>query len=395
MLTLVILVQYNEDTDPRKLNLGVGAYRTDEGKPWVLDSVVEAEKIVREQPAYNHEYAGIEGVPALLPPAASLIFGADCSLITEGRIMSCQSISGSGAIRLGFETVKMFAGNQCPGVLIPNPTWGNHTHMATSMGFNTFTYRYWSEEKKWFDVVACLEDLAAAPNGCIALLHCCAHNPTGADPSEEAWKEIITLCVQKGHMMLFDTAYQGFATGDVEADVFPIRMAVNLGHQVMVSQSFAKNLGLYGERTGCLHVTTSSKASCAALLSQVKRIARASYSSPPVYGAKVAATVLTTPALRTQWEADLRTMVNRMNAVREALVASLERVGAPGTWTHITRQRGMFSYTGLTAQQSEAMSADHHIYMTSNGRISLAGMKLRDADYVAEAIKAVMLKYPA
>jgi aspartate aminotransferase, cytoplasmic len=254
-------------------------------------------------------------------------------------------------------------------------------------------YRYFDPKTKGLDFAGLMEDLKNATPGSIVLLHTCAHNPTGVDPTLDQWKQIAEVCKANALYPFFDTAYQGFVSGDLNKDGEGLRYFVEQGFEMVIAQSFAKVMGLYGERTGAMHFVCGSADVAKRVLSQVKIIVRCQYSSPPKHGARIAAMILNTPALRQQWLNELVGVTNRMNEMRRLLRAEVEKLGTKGTWNHITDQIGMFSFTGLTLKQSEAMVSKHHIYMTKNGRISVAGLTKANCAYVAKAIKDVVDNY--
>lgn len=239
-----------------------------------------------------------------------------------------------------------------------------------------------------------LSGLQTAPNGSIILLHVCAHNPTGVDPTQAQWKEIAQVMREKGHFPFFDCAYQGFASGDLNKDAWAVRYFVSQGFELVVAQSFAKNFGLYGERAGCFHIVTSPSADATATIariaSQLAILQRSEISNPPAYGARIASLILNDSALFAEWEANLREMSGRIISMRTALRSKLEALGTPGTWNHITDQIGMFSFTGLTEAQVLKIRADSHVYMTKNGRISMAGLNTKNVDYFARAVDKVV-----
>jgi aspartate aminotransferase, cytoplasmic len=247
-------------------------------------------------------------------------------------------------------------------------------------------YRYWDQSGRKLDIDGMLEDIRNAPNNSIILLHACAHNPTGVDPSQDEWKRIASVIREKNHLPFFDSAYQGFASGDLERDAWAVRYFIDQGFELFVAQSFAKNFGLYNERVGTLSVVTKSKDVAKALLSQLKLVARPSYSNPPAHGARIVSTVLNDKGLTSEWHDELRGMSGRIQKMRDALRGELERLGTPGTWRHITDQIGMFSYTGLTKEQCKYLTEKHHIYLLTNGRISMAGINSNNVKYVAKAI---------
>eukprot|EP00455_Lapot_gusevi_P057915 TRINITY_DN9_c0_g2_i5.p1 TRINITY_DN9_c0_g2~~TRINITY_DN9_c0_g2_i5.p1 ORF type:complete len:464 (+),score=183.48 TRINITY_DN9_c0_g2_i5:177-1394(+) len=375
---------YLKDTDPRKVDLGIGAYRTDEGKPYVLNVVRKVEKQVVNNPSLNKEYSAIEGEAPFRKASALLMFGADSPAIKENRVATVQCLSGTGSLRVGAEFIAKFL-PKSP-VLVSKPTWGNHNAIFGRAGVKVMAYRYWCEKKRGLDLNGMLEDLRNAPNKSIILLHVCAHNPTGVDPTAEQWKAIAQVMKEKEHFPFFDSAYQGFATGDLAGDALSVRMFIKMGFEMVVCQSFAKNLGLYSERIGALHVVVSDPKMVTPVLSQLAVVIRPMYSNPPRHGAHIVSAILSDPKLFAEWDAELKGMSLRIQAMRAALRSELERLRTPGDWSHITSQIGMFSYTGLTPAQCEKMIKKHHIYLIPNGRISMAGINTKNVKYVAAAI---------
>jgi len=240
------------------------------------------------------------------------------------------------------------------------------------------------------DLKGMLEDLNNAPNGSIILLHMCAHNPTGVDPTPEQWHQIYNVVKAKGHIAFFDAAYQGFASGDLDKDAYSVRYFVDQGYDVICTQSYAKNFGLYGERVGAVNIVCSSAKQATAVFSQMQLIVRANYSSPPLHGARIVAMALSDPKLYDLWVRDLKFMANRIIEMRQVLFNELQKLKTPGKWNHILDQIGMFSFTGLNANQCDVLTSKYHIYLTKNGRISMAGLNTNDVEYVAKAIDDVV-----
>jgi aspartate aminotransferase len=385
---------YRADQDPNKVDLGIGAYRDDNAKPWVLPVVKKADEILRNDPELNHEYAPIAGITPFTSKAAELILGgANSPALKEKRATSIQTISGTGAVHLGaLFLAKFFPGTKK--VYLSNPTWANHNQIFTNVGLPIATYPYFSKETKGLDFEGLKSTLLGAPERSIVVLHACAHNPTGVDPTFDQWKEIAQVVREKKHFPFFDCAYQGFASGDLTQDNAAVRHFVEQGFELVVAQSFAKNFGLYGERAGCFHVVTGpapdAESTIARIASQLAILQRSEISNPPLYGARIASTVLNDAALFAEWEDNLRTMSGRIIDMRKALRAKLEELGTPGTWNHITDQIGMFSFTGLTEPQVLKIREQAHVYMTKNGRISMAGLNTRNVDHVAKAIDKVV-----
>jgi aspartate aminotransferase len=279
-------------------------------------------------------------------------------------------------------------------VYLSNPTWANHHQLFGNVGLGIENYPYWDPSTRGLDIKGLLKTLEEAPEHSIVLLHACAHNPTGVDPTQEQWKQIAEVVKKRKHFPFFDTAYQGFASGDLAKDGWAIRYFVDQGFELVVAQSYAKNFGLYGQRAGCFHYVAApgadAKDTTTRVASQLAILQRSEISNPPIYGAKIASTALNDPKLFSEWEANLKTMSGRIIDMRKALRSKLEALGTPGKWNHITDQIGMFSFTGLTEAQVAKMRSDGHVYMTKNGRISMAGLNTNNVDYVAEQIdKAV------
>lgn len=287
---------------------------------------------------------------------------------------------------------KFYQGNRT--VYLSNPTWANHNQIFGNVGLPIQQYPYFHKESKGLDFEGMKATLQSAPDGSVFLLHACAHNPTGVDPTKEQWAEVAAIMKEKNHFPFFDTAYQGFASGDLENDAWAIRYFAEQGFEFVVAQSFAKNFGLYGERAGCFHAVTAPSENATETItriaSQLAILQRSEISNPPLYGARIVSTVLNDADLYAEWKENLKTMAGRIIRMRTALRSTLEELETPGTWNHITDQIGMFSFTGLSEQQVLKIREDSHIYMTKNGRISMAGLNNNNVKYVAEAIDKVI-----
>ncbi|PBL01057.1 glutamic oxaloacetic transaminase AAT1 [Armillaria gallica] len=378
---------FKADKDSRKINLGVGAYRDGTGKPYVLTSVKKAEDLI----ATNHpdkEYLPITGLPEFTKNAAKLAYGADSVPLNQGAIAVTQSISGTGALRIG----GAFLARHYPHskvIYLPTPSWGNHTPIFRDSGLEVRNYRYFDKGTVGLDFEGLKADLKAAPEQSIVLLHACAHNPTGIDPTPEQWKEISDIVQEKKLFPFFDMAYQGFASGSTSRDAFAVRHFVSQGHQVALAQSFAKNMGLYGERVGAFSLTTADPAEKARVDSQLKIVIRPMYSNPPMHGALIANGILSDPALYSEWEAEVKGMADRIISMRERLYNMLSKdLKTPGEWGHIKSQIGIF--TGLTQPQTKALAEKAHVYMTADGRISMAGLNAGNIEYFAESVDAAV-----
>ncbi|TPX09028.1 uncharacterized protein E0L32_001711 [Thyridium curvatum] len=384
---------YKADQSKDKIDLGIGAYRDNNAKPWVLPVVRKADDIIHNDPNLDHEYLPIAGLASFTSKAREIFLGAASPALKDERVTSVQTISGTGAVHLGaLFLAKFYKGNRT--IYFSNPTWANHKQIFDNVALPTATYPYFDKKTKGLDFEGMKKALQDAPERSIILLHACAHNPTGVDPTEAQWREIASIMRQKSHFPFFDSAYQGFASGDLERDAGAVRHFVEQGFELLVAQSFAKNFGLYGERAGCLHFVTapgpSAKEDTARIASQLAILQRSEISNPPIYGARIVSTVLNDDKLFAEWRDNLREMSGRIKDMRQALRSKLEALGTPGTWNHITDQIGMFSFTGLSEQQVLKLRDEFHVYMTKNGRISMAGLNTSNVDYFAKAVDKVV-----
>jgi len=376
---------FKADKDPRKINLGVGAYRDGDGKPYVLNSVKKSEDIVRAGNP-DKEYLPISGLLEFTKNATKLAYGVDSAPLKANAIATTQSLSGTGALRIGGSFLARFHPHSKV-IYLPVPSWGNHTPIFRDSGLEVRGYRYFDKKTVGLDFEGLKEDLQNAPEQAIVLLHACAHNPTGVDPTPAQWKEISDIVKERKLFPFFDMAYQGFATGSTDRDAHAVRLFVSEGHQIALAQSFAKNMGLYGERAGAFSLTTADSEEKARVESQLKIIIRPMYSNPPLHGARIANTILSSPELYKEWEAEVKEMAERIISMRERLYNELRGTHkTPGEWGHIKSQIGMFSFTGLTPPQTKALAERAHIYMTADGRISMAGLNGKNIDYFAESV---------
>jgi aspartate aminotransferase len=334
---------FKADTSPDKLNLGVGAYRTEELQPYVLNVVRKAEERMLAANE-NKEYLPIEGLAQFRKATVELLFGNDSPAVREGRVATLQALSGTGSLAVGAQFIAQFM----PGatVYISDPTWPNHKNIFTLAGVPWKTYRYFDPSTVGLDFEGMLEDIKAAPSGSVILLHACAHNPTGIDPTKEQWTAIADAIESSNHIAFFDVAYQGFASGSLDKDAYAPRYFESRGMELLVAQSYSKNLGLYGERVGALNVVTSNKDASTKVLSQLKRLARAIWSNPPAHGARIVAEVVGNSQLFDEWRGEMENMSGRIIAVRQVLRDHLERLNSSKDWKFITDQIGMFTYTG-------------------------------------------------
>lgn len=382
---LGITEAFKADSFDQKINLGVGAYRDDKGKPYVLPSVLKAEdKVISSR--MNKEYAGITGVPEFTSAAAKLAYGKNSDALD--RIAITQSISGTGALRIGGAFLaRFYPGDKT--IYIPTPSWANHGAVFKDSGLKVEKYRYYNKDTIGLDFDGMVADIKAAPKGSVFLLHACAHNPTGVDPTPEQWKAIEVAIKEGGHYPFFDMAYQGFASGDINQDAFALRYFVEKGHNPCLAQSFAKNMGLYGERAGAFSIVCESAEEKKRVDSQVKILVRPLYSNPPIHGARIAAEILNSPKLYDEWLVEVKAMADRIIKMRALLKENLEKLGSKHDWSHITSQIGMFAFTGLTPEEMDKLAKEHSVYATRDGRISVAGITSGNVRRLAEAIYAV------
>ncbi|XP_050307164.1 aspartate aminotransferase, cytoplasmic [Anthonomus grandis grandis] len=386
--------QFGEDDFPQKVNLGVGAYRTEEGKPWVLPVVRTAEKALANDDSLNKEYFPVLGMDLFASSATKMLLGEDSPALAENRAFGVQTLSGTGSLRVAAEFLARQVGSTV--FYQSKPTWENHRLVFLNAGFKEGReYRYWDANKRGLDIEGFLEDLRNAPEGAVIILHAVAHNPTGCDPTQEQWQQIAKVIKEKKLFPLFDSAYQGFASGDLDKDAWAIRYFVSQGFELVCTQSFAKNFGLYNERIGNLAVVTNNTACIPAVKSQLTLIIRGMYSNPPSHGARIVSYVLNNKELYEQWRDHIRVMSSRIIEMRKRLREELEKLNTPGDWSHITQQIGMFSYTGLNQEQSMHMVKQHHVYMLKSGRISMCGITPNNVGYVAKSICETLTTLPS
>ncbi|XP_062375624.1 aspartate aminotransferase, cytoplasmic [Sardina pilchardus] len=387
---------FRDDKDPRKVNLGVGAYRTDDSQPWVLPVVKKVEKMIVEDSSLNHEYLPILGLPEFRSNASKIALGDDSPAIKEKRVGAVQCLGGTGALKIGAEFLRRWyngTDNTKTPVYVSAPTWENHNAVFGQAGFaDVRPYHYWDAEKRGLNLSGFLGDLEAAPEHSIFVLHACAHNPTGTDPTQDQWKQIAEIMMRRNLFVFFDSAYQGFASGCLDKDAWAVRYFVSQGFEMFCAQSFSKNFGLYNERVGNLTIVSKDEDNLTRVLSQMEKIVRVTWSNPPTQGARIVATTLCSPELFQMWKDNVKTMADRVLLMRAQLKEKLLALGTPGTWEHITEQIGMFSFTGLNPKQVEYMIKEKHIYLMASGRINMCGLTTKNIDYVAESIHDAVTK---
>ena len=378
---------YVADQNPNKVNLGVGVYTDDNGKVPVLQCVRTAEKKLGEN-ATPRNYLPIDGIAAYDRAVQETLFGKDTPAVKDGRIVTVQTLGGTGGLKVGGDFLKRVN----PGVdlYISDPSWENHRAIFEYAGYTVKTYPYYDAATNGLKFDAMLACFEALPARTVVLLHACCHNPTGVDLTPAQWEKVIDVVKRRDLVPFLDIAYQGFADG-LEEDSATIRRFTAECKAVFVSSSFSKSLSLYGERVGALSIVTSSKEEASRTLSQLKRVIRTNYSSPPTSGGQVVATVLTTPELRQQWDQELGQMRERIKAMRKLLVEKIRALRSDFDFNFIIEQRGMFSYSGLTKEQVKRLREEYSIYAIDSGRICVAALNTKNIDYVAQAIAKVLV----
>ena len=377
--------QFNADPNPAKVNLGVGVYYDDNGKLPLLACVAAAEAQMQAAPK-PRGYLPIDGIAAYDAAVQGLVFGADSEVLKAKRVATVQALGGTGGLKIGADFLKRL--NPGAKVLISDPSWENHRALFTNAGFPVETYPYYDAANRGIDFSGMLGALNAAPAGTVVVLHACCHNPTGYDLTPAQWAQVVEAVKARQLVAFLDMAYQGFGEGIAE-DGAVIQQFLSAGLDFFVSTSFSKSFSLYGERVGALSVVCASAEEATKVLSQLKIVIRTNYSNPPTHGAQVVATVLSTPALRAQWEEELAGMRVRIKQMREALVAELKAAGITDDLSYVTRQKGMFSYSGLSAEQMQRLRSEFGVYGVDSGRICVAALNSKNLKPVAAAIAAV------
>ncbi|MQT42115.1 MULTISPECIES: amino acid aminotransferase [unclassified Pseudomonas] len=377
---------FNADTRTDKVNLGVGVYCNEEGRIPLLRAVIEAETIRAAEHA-SRGYLPIDGIQAYDQAVQKLLFGADSALLAAGRVITTQSVGGTGALKIGADFLKQLQPDAV--VAISDPSWENHRALFEAAGFPVQNYRYYDAVSHDVNRAGMLEDLNALPTGSIVVLHACCHNPTGVDLTPADWQNVLEVVKAKGLIPFLDMAYQGFGDGIAE-DAAAVRLFADSGLSFFVSSSFSKSFSIYGERVGALSIVTQSKDESARVLSQVKRVIRTNYSNPPTHGASIVAAVLNSPDLRAKWEAELAEMRERISGMRRQMVELLAKKAPGHDFSFVARQRGMFSYSGLTAEQVGRLRTEFGIYALDTGRICVATLNQRNIEGVTDAIVKVI-----
>ncbi len=377
--------QFAADTNPNKVNLGVGVYFDDNGKLPLLQCVQTAEKAMMDKPTARG-YLPIDGIVAYDNAVKALVFGAESDVVKSGRVSTVQAIGGTGGLKIGADFLKKVSPDAK--VLISDPSWENHRAIFQNAGFEVGSYRYYDAATRSVNFEGMLADLNAAAPGTIVVLHACCHNPTGYDITPAQWDQVVAAVKAKGLTAFLDMAYQGFGHGIAE-DGAVIAKFVAAGLNILVSTSFSKSFSLYGERVGALSVVASDKEEAARVLSQLKIVIRTNYSNPPTHGGAVVAAVLNNPELRALWEKELGEMRVRIKAMRQKLVDGLKAAGVQQDMSFITTQIGMFSYSGLSKDQMVRLRNEFGVYGTDTGRMCVAALNSKNIDYVCQAIAKV------
>jgi len=377
---------FNADSRTTKVNLGVGVYFNEEGKIPLLRAVREAEK-ARVELAAPRGYLPIEGIAAYDAAVQKLLLGNDSPLIADGRVITAQALGGTGALKLGADFLKRL--NPTGKVAISDPSWENHRALFEYAGFEVLNYPYYDAATHGVKFDAMLEAFNSYPAGTVVVLHACCHNPTGVDLTPAQWQQVVETVKARSLVPFLDIAYQGFSE-NIDADAAAVRLFAKTDINVFVSSSFSKSFSLYGERVGALSIITSDKEEAARVLSQLKRVIRTNYSNPPTHGGSIVAAVLASPELRATWEQELGEMRDRIRAMRNGLVEQIKAAGVERDFSFVNRQRGMFSYSGLTSPQVDRLREEFGIYAVGTGRICVAALNTRNLDAVATAIAQVL-----
>ena len=372
---------YVADQNPKKVNLGVGVYTDDNGKIPVLECVRKAEE-QRAKTAAPRGYLPIDGIQAYDRAVQQVVFGSP-----DPRIVTVQALGGTGGLKIGADFLRQI--NPQATVWISDPSWENHRQLFEAAGFAVKAYPYYDAKTRGLDFEGMKRTLDGLPAGSVVVLHACCHNPTGVDIAKEQWPQVLAIVKARGLIPFLDLAYQGFADG-LEGDAYAARLFSEAMSPVFLSTSFSKSFSLYGERCGALSVVTGSEDEAKRVLSNLKRIVRTNYSNPPTHGAQTIASVLADPEGRKLWDRELGGMRDRIKDMRKQLVEGIHKRVPGADWSFILRQRGMFSYTGLTKEQVLRLRKDYSIYAIESGRVCVAALNSKNVDYVADAIAAVL-----
>ncbi|GEQ66699.1 hypothetical protein JCM33374_g362 [Metschnikowia sp. JCM 33374] len=377
---------YARDEHPSKIDVSVGVYKTEEGDPNYVFPSVKAAKNILATDDPGHCYTQMSGIPAFVNQAQRTIFGNN-----PKNVASVQSVSGSGALHLAFELLKELGLKE---FYVGSPCWMNYQGMIEHSGGNYHTYNYYDAKSHSVDFASVLKALNEAPARSVFVLQAVCHNPTGLDLSQEQWLQVFDIIKARNIFPLFDIAYQGFASGNVDDDAWSIREAWRQGFEFIACQSYSKNMGLYSERVGCTHVCTKNDESVGTIKAALTRLVRTEFSFAPAFGARVSAIIQENEELRAVWAKDVKDVTVRLKGVRQKVLDKFTELGTPGSWDHVVNSNGLFWYTGLSPAQTQKLREEHHIYGTLNGRVNVAGLNDSNIDAYCAAVDAVVRKYP-
>ncbi|MGB0941385.1 MAG: amino acid aminotransferase [Marinomonas sp.] len=377
---------FANETSPNKINLGVGVYKDEQGKTPILQAVKQAEERLLSSET-SKSYLSIEGTSQYREAVQGLLFGQDHPIITKKLAHTAHTPGGTGALRIAAEFIKKHIPNAT--VWVSNPTWANHQAVFQSVGLEVASYAYYDAVNKSLDFEAMLASLSQIPEGDVVLFHGCCHNPTGIDPTTEQWQQLANLCSKQGFLPLFDFAYQGFGVG-LEEDAKGLRTFTQQVPEMLIASSFSKNFGLYNERVGAITLVCDTTEQVDAAFTQLQRTIRTNYSNPPAHGAAIVTEILSDPALRSLWEMELESMRKRIHEMRSLFVSTLRANGVDQDFSFISRQQGMFSFSGLTPDQVSRLRQEFAIYIVGSGRINVAGITHENIKPLCDAISAVV-----
>jgi len=383
---------FREDKDPRKVSLGVGVYRTDNGEPYLFKTVQKVEEILAKE-ALDRDYPPIDGDANFLKSARKLAFGINN--VNNQKITSVQTISGAGAVYTAFKLINKFLHKNPFDVdfYLSDPSWPLYSGILQEIGIkNIHYYPYYDYKRVCLNFEGMIEKLQSQqviPSKSCIILQVSGHNPTGFDLTREQWKIIAEICKKRNLLPFLDMAYQGFATGNMENDSWAVRYFLENNNEFFLGQSFSKNAGLYAERVGALHCISSTSQKSEILKSQLMKIIRMTHSTCPIHGARIITKIVNNPEFYQEWIAELAEVSKRIIQIRQLLYEELCTLKTPGKWEHFVQQTGMFSYSGLNKEQCQKMVKKHHIYMLDNGRMSMSGINTKNVKYVAKAIHEV------
>jgi aspartate/tyrosine/aromatic aminotransferase len=376
---------FRKDPNPNKINLSVGVYQDETGATPILESVQQAgRQVIANQ--QSKSYLPIDGAPAYAAAVQQLIFGPESEVVTAGRAATSHTPGGTGALRVAADFIKQNL--PAATVWLTEPTWPNHPNIFAAAGVPTRSFPYFDSTTQGLDFDQAFKAIQEIPAGDVILLHGCCHNPTGIDPTADQWSQLAKVVSQRGVLPLLDFAYQGFAEG-LQEDAAGLQNFCQPGSELLISSSFSKNFGLYRERVGALTVVVPGHEVIGRVQSQIKRCIRSNYSNPPAHGAALVTTILEDSKLTDQWHGEVASMRDRINETRKALVKTLAAKGATADYSFMTRQRGMFSFSGLTAEQVDTLREKYSIYIVRSGRINVAGITPKNIEPLCEAIAEV------